>query len=149
MRTPVRAKGAEPRPPKRPRKVCYIGAPEIFSLDQALIIVEQALGETPYLVGSAVERPDFRDVDIRIIMEDAKFERLFGNARHREDNPFWSLFCTAVSEYLERRTGLNIDFQVYPRGSVKESDWKKPRHPLGVTVLEEIMPAWNRGSRTT
>ena len=54
------------------RKVNYVGAPAVFALEQACAQVCEAFaGFGCYLVGSAIDRPDWRDVDIRFIMRAA------------------------------------------------------------------------------
>ena len=46
-------------------KACYVGAPAIFALEQACQIIVDAFGRDYgcYLVGSALKRADWRDVD--------------------------------------------------------------------------------------
>ena len=50
--------------------------------------MEQAFGSICYLVGSATKRPDFRDVDVRMILDDEEFHALFG--RELRVEPFLS-----------------------------------------------------------
>lgn len=133
--------GAEPLLAPWAEKYNGLGAPECFALSHACLIVEAALGETCYLVGSAVDRRDFRDVDVRVIMSDEKWQLLFGRTQNGELVPFWSLLCTAISEYLSRRTGLKVDFQIQRRSAVREADWEKPRQPLAIYPIN-IGPAW-------
>ena len=116
-----------------------LGEPDHMNLTAACMIVEAALQDTPYLVGSAAISREFRDVDVRVILDDEKFETLFGDGVSLD--PFWMLFCIAVSSYLKQQTGLPVDFQVQKRSRVKEEDLKKPRHPLsmGVTMMH---PKW-------
>lgn len=125
----------------QPKKVakpgcCYIGAPEVFSLSLICEQVARAFGEhVCYLVGSATERADFRDVDVRLIIGDAKWEALFGNSQNGEISLFWSLINTAISEYIERRTGLNIDFQIQSMTTANGPLHKGGRRfPLGMYV---------------
>jgi hypothetical protein len=122
------------------QKDCYLGGPPFFSLAQALLIVQKAFGEMPYLVGSVLRTPHFRDVDVRMIMDDAKFEALFGTS-HGSVMPFWQLINLAISEYLQKRTGLPVDFQVQKRSHVKAEDWERRREPLGMYVCNRD-PAW-------
>ena len=106
--------------------------PAACSLDQALMIVRDAFGATPYLVGSAITKADFRDVDIRMILDDAKFDQLFGSDDNydRQRLPLWSLLTTAISEYLERRTGLTVDFEFQRKSDIRDYDRDKPKQPL-------------------
>ena len=79
--------------------------------DGRVSLVESALHETVYMVGSATDSREFRDVDVRVIMNDDKFDALFGDTGNCTE-PFWTLFCISVSAWLRDRTGLPVDFQV-------------------------------------
>lgn len=98
---------------ERPPKVHYIGAPEFFNLNMACIPISEAFGFGCYLVGSSLKRLDHRDVDIRCILADEEFDRMFPGAKGSGDwtHGGWSILCSAVSEWLKSRTGLRIDFQ--------------------------------------
>lgn len=44
-------------------KSCYVGAPAIFKLEEACKVINDAFGgHGCYLVGSSIERADWRDV---------------------------------------------------------------------------------------
>lgn len=117
----------------------YIGAPASFLLDQACATVGRAFNDHCYLVGSATERQNWRDVDVRIIMGDAKFEALFGSSGDSQIAPFWQLICTSVSLYLRERTGLPVDFQIQSMSRSQKETGK--RHPLGMYISDPA-PAW-------
>lgn len=104
-----------------------IGEPERVKLIAACIIVDRALSETPYLVGSALKTRDFRDVDVRVIMDDDKFNALFGP---HCGSDFQILVNIGISAYLSDATGLPVDFQVQRRSDICSADWGKPREPL-------------------
>jgi phage gp37-like protein len=59
------------------------------------------VGYGVFLVGSVLDRPDFRDVDVRCILADEEFAAL--------PIPFTLNAC--ISEWMRQRTGLPIDFQ--------------------------------------
>ena len=120
-----------------------LGGLQYMNLTAALMIVKEALQETPYLVGSAIETRDYRDVDVRVIMNDDKFDALFGEWKGLK--PFQTLFTVAVSAWLTQVTGLPIDFQVQRRSHVKESDWDKAREPLRIYCGEDAWPGWQTG----
>ncbi|MDE2096524.1 MAG: hypothetical protein KGL39_04700 [Patescibacteria group bacterium] len=81
-------------------------------------------------VGSSITRKDYRDVDVRLIMADEAFERLFGKTEaHPKNLDFWMLTCWAISEWMQKRTGLPIDFQIQAIGSADNKD-KGPRNGL-------------------
>jgi hypothetical protein len=101
-------------------KPSYVGAPAIFALSTACQDLERAFGGYGvYLVGSALQRPDWRDVDVRLIMRDADFAILFpGTMQHGgswECNPRWLWMTVSISERLSKLTGLPIDFQFQPQ----------------------------------
>lgn len=122
-------------------RTSFLGFVEHVQLEEVARHCNDALDETCWLVGSALQTRDHRDVDVRVIMDDDKFDALFGPEKGL--NAFWHFFCVAVSVYMADRTGLNIDFQVQKRGRVKDEDWQKPRVPLGrYTDHETRRPAW-------
>ena len=129
----------------KPAQDAYIGFPESSRLDHAMMIVCRALDEDAFMVGSSTKSTEYRDVDVRVIMEDEKFNALFGDWNAQRLKPFWSLFCVAVSDYLAKQTGLPIDFQVQKRGDVSEADWDEPRRAVGhfPTIMNaDVEPAW-------
>lgn len=64
-------------------------------------------------VGSSTWRRDYRDVDVRCIIGDDEFERLFGTGKKTPARlDLWFLLCWAISEWMQRRTGMNVDFQI-------------------------------------
>lgn len=138
----------EPVPDNR-KPFGYLGGNAHKSLEQALLIFDRAFGEKTYLVGSALETPDHNDVDLRMIMDDGPFGLLFGKERYMDHSAFWSLLMVALSEYLEKRTGLTIDFQIQKRSKVKEEDWAKWRQPMAVFYdsvrNKDLPPVWHRG----
>jgi hypothetical protein len=104
---------SEPR-----QKAVYVGAPACFALEEAIRPVCEAFGvHCCYVVGSALSRADWRDVDVRLILDDDAFAREFPKAHpnHYEHDARWLLFVVAISERLSRQTGLPIDFQIQPR----------------------------------
>lgn len=129
----------EPLPAKR-RKWVYVGAPACFALEEACQFINAAFEGECYLVGSALERPDWRDVDVRLIMDDDAFLALFPNAGsaqhgHWESDPRWILLTVAISERLSKQTGLPIDFQFQPRTHANDRH-KGRRNALGLRFAE-------------
>lgn len=122
----------------------WIGGPPSRRLDHACDIVRRAFGDVPYHVGSAMTHENWRDIDVRVIMDDERFDMLFG--RGSTLTPFWSLLCTAISEYLSRLTELPIDFQVQRHSAVTDAEWDKPRNPLAIwpDYTDDTSPAWHR-----
>jgi hypothetical protein len=118
------------------RKANYVGAPAIFALDLCCQTINEAFGDYGcYLVGSSLESPDWRDVDVRYIMADASFAALFPDANIDpgtwENDPRWLLLTTSISGWLKLQTGLPVDFQIQPQSHANERH-KGPRHYLGM-----------------
>lgn len=136
-------KAVEEALPNEKTRHCYIGAPEAYALDHVAYTVTKAFGETCYLVGSATEHRNFRDVDVRMIFDDAKWIALFGDGA-ASHTFFWSLLTVSISEYMSKRTGLKVDFQIQRRKNVKQSDWDKIRTPIGMFYSDDTLPAWRK-----
>jgi len=125
----------EPTPMKR---CCWVPAPAFFNLNMAFVAVDKAFGGHYgcYLVGSSLRKRDYRDVDVRLIMSDDEFERLFPGGANRPDmNPLWALLCSSISLFLQTHTGLPIDFQIQQQTACNAEFSRAnghPRHPLGV-----------------
>lgn len=130
-----------PPPPKKDadaprRKASYVGAPAIFALELACKAINDAFGDGSfgcYLVGSALERPDWRDVDVRMILRDEAFIQEFPGTYDPtrklavwEFDPKWILLTMGISAYLAKATGLPVDFQFQPQTHANE------RHGTGV-----------------
>lgn len=99
---------------------------ELVRLNDACIRVRSGLpGHGPYLVGSASEGGDYRDVDVRQIVDDDEWDALFWG---KPD--FWGLLCLAISTYLTSVSGLPVDFQIQRMTEANEK-FDKPRNPLG------------------
>lgn len=96
-------------------------------------------GAPVYLVGSALldcnARP--RDWDVRINLPDDDFTRMFGSVAAWEEQGntglwtdvrhHWSQECVKGSKEFYYRTGLNVDFQVYPETYALGVYRKRPR----------------------
>lgn len=124
------------------KKVAYIGAPACFALEQALKHVHDAFDEDGhygiYIVGSCLERADWRDVDVRMILGDEAFEKLFPKAEMNgfwEFDARWCLLTVAISKWLSAQTGLPIDFQFQPMTHANKHH-KGPRHAAGLHIVK-------------
>jgi len=94
-----------------PARANYLTVEQAFVLNQACRIVREAFDDISfgiYHVGSSLYRPDWRDVDVRCIVEPEKWDGLFGPG---DDGIMLKLLNVAISGYLRERTGLPIDFQ--------------------------------------
>lgn len=120
----------------------YIGAPDIFALDMVARTVAEAFDcYGVYLVGSALDRPDWRDVDVRMIMSNDVFLQTFPGAEIRQgafsQHPRWVLLTTAISEYMKKVTRLPVDFQFQPQ-SYANKHHEGRRHPLGIRIIRSV-----------
>lgn len=119
-----------------------VGMPETLHLETFGRVVADFFDETPYLVGSAMRGREWRDVDVRVLVEDAKFIALFGALpRHPRgtgdrSNPRWASLCAAYAELGRRMTGLPIDFQVQLQRAANER-YDGLRGPLGILIDPE------------
>jgi hypothetical protein len=114
------------------KRANYLGAPEAYNLNNVALILNEAFGVHNYLVGSCLTTRDYRDVDIRCILEDAEFNRLFkGCGECYQYHSLWSLMCASISEWLSNRTGLKIDFQIQ-RQTQANAENDGPRQCLGL-----------------
>jgi hypothetical protein len=98
-----------------------------FNLNTACRTIEDAIkGDFVgvFLVGSVLERRDFRDVDVRVMVDDATFTKLFPDTdpANTHVNPYWMLICTALSDRIAQQTGLPIDLQI------QQMTWANENH---------------------
>ena len=137
---------AEEPTPARRKKPIYVGAPACFALEQCCQHINDAFktdgpGYTGgcYLVGSALERQDWRDIDVRYIMPDEQFAQMFphcGAEGHWESDPRWLLLIVSISGWLCSATGLPIDFQIQPQTHANERH-KGQRSALGLRIASK------------
>jgi hypothetical protein len=129
-----------PAVPEKRKKGIYVGAPACFELELACQQLSQAFGGFGcYLVGSALERADWRDIDVRMILSDDEFDELFPNCRERgiwEFNARWLVMTVSITEWLRKRTGLPVDFQFQPQTHANERH-KGPRNALGLIFAKD------------
>jgi hypothetical protein len=73
------------------------------------------------------ERPDYRDVDIRLILTDEDFDYWFDGRVM-----LWSLVCLTIGQHLRAVTSLPIDFQIQRMTEANEKHPGTWRNPLGM-----------------
>jgi hypothetical protein len=76
------------------------------------MIVRDYFGHPPYHVGSSLDRKDWRDIDVRLILPDDEFEAMFGSVKNAIGDPKLSAITLAFSALGKEMTGLPIDFQI-------------------------------------
>ena len=128
------------RPKKRRYKANHVGAPKIFQLELCCQQLNRAFDGHCYLVGSSNERADWRDIDIRLMLDDDAFDRLFPNARGKdslhEHDLRWLIMTTSISEWLSRVTGLPVDFQ-FQRQTQANKQHPGMRQAIGMVFSRE------------
>lgn len=99
-----------------------VGMPAHLHLEVFAAIVEAAFGEHPYHVGSSMTGKGWRDVDVRLILDDDAFDALFPDkaSRANSSSKKWSATCMAWSALGEKMTGLPIDFQIQRQTEANE-----------------------------
>jgi hypothetical protein len=113
----------------------WVGAPAFYELNEACRSITDVFGYHVYLVGSALKKRDWRDVDVRCMLPDADFDRTFGTSQSPAHNPWLSLLTISISAWLKNRTGLPVDFQ-FQRQTEAAREYTRAaghgRHPLGL-----------------
>jgi len=107
-------------------RASWLTVSQAHRLDGACLNLARVFGgNCPYLVGSVLDRADFHDVDVRMMLPDKTFARMFRN-------PEWlKLANAAISAQLELATGLPIDFQFQDTTKANE-EFNGRRHALGM-----------------
>ena len=128
-------------------RAVHLTVEEIWRLAHAVRPIEDAFGgKSVYLVGSVLKGPDWRDVDLRIILPDHDFDRIFA-PRGDPTDQFRMLFQTAVSAMLRENTKLPIDFQVQRKSNITKEESLGERKPAGSArsyVGSDFVPQWMR-----
>lgn len=105
---------------------------QMFLLDHACQPLREAFPSYgPYLVGTASERGPYRDVDVRLIMEDIEFDKLSSAI----GMPAIWFLGLGLGQYLASLTGLPIDFQIQRATEANATHGHKMRNPLGLRGL--------------
>jgi hypothetical protein len=115
----------------------FLSPPDLHRLDWACRPIRDAFGGPPYLVGSVLTRPDFRDIDIRLILDDEAVERMFNSHGTYFDDgdpkAIRLLVNIALSDLIARAANAPapIDFQIQ---SMSEANVPEhgARNPLGM-----------------
>jgi hypothetical protein len=110
----------------------YVPAPHFYNLNQACALINRAFTEGMcYHVGSSLAKRDYRDVDVRLMLPDEEYDRIFGAGDWA--NAYWSLLCTSISLWLRQQSDLPIDFQIQRRTQANEMH-KGKRSALGIFI---------------
>ncbi len=118
------------------QEICVgVGMPAALWLDEFGSQVWSAFGEPPYLVGSALHGKQWRDVDVRLILDDEAYAALgLGRPDQAHLNAKWVSLCMAYSALGRAMTGLPIDFQIQQQTDAN-AKFKESRSALGCIGL--------------
>lgn len=121
--------------------------PALLYLEQFGSHVWDAFGHPPYLVGTSLTSKEWRDVDVRLILPDEEYERLFWPlpAPDERTSGKWVALCMAFSALGQQMTALPVDFQIQNQLNANETYKGKPRQALGFIELRIQKPASNSG----
>jgi hypothetical protein len=114
------------------RRGSYLSVGQQFNLEHQCRLLTAAFGACSYQVGSSLRHGEFRDVDIRCILNDADYDVMIG-----ANEPRLKLLNTSISEWLAARTGLPIDFQ-FQRMTQANVEFNEQRSFVGVPFQKAI-----------
>lgn len=103
----------------------HLNTADLYRLNLACTPLRKAFGACTYLVGSVERGEPYRDVDVRTILDDDHFDRLF-----TPDPRWWDVVCLGIGAWLTQQTGLPIDYQIQRRTEANEKH-HGPRNSLG------------------
>lgn len=107
-------------------RATFLSPPDLYRLDWSCRPIRLAFDTPPYLVGSALERPDYRDIDLRLILDDDRYAALVGSS-----GDLRLLLHIALSDLIAKAAGQRapIDFQIQPQSEANAIRGK--RVPMG------------------
>lgn len=108
-------------------RVSYLVQSDFDRLEDWCRLVYRIFGRPPSLVGSAKERTDYRDVDVRLVLPDEQFDVL--SRGHLDSIRFLN---RALSVWGQVETGLPIDFQIQRMTEADAEFGGRPFSPMGV-----------------
>jgi hypothetical protein len=102
------------------RRPYFLSPPDFHRLNWACRPITEAFGTPPYLVGSVLARPDFRDIDLRLILDDDAMVRWFGEdgtygtPGRPTPHPLQLLLNIALSDLITKAASppRPVDFQI-------------------------------------
>lgn len=118
--------------PDEERKPILVGTgmPASILLDAFGQWVYDAFGETAYHVGSSMYGKQWRDVDVRVMLDDADFDAMFpGYKLYNQNDSKWAIVNAAMSALAQQQTGLPVDFQ-FQRVTDVNARYSGARNPL-------------------
>jgi len=105
----------------------------MLDLHMACQLLNQAFGGwNTFLVGSVLTTPDYRDVDVRSLLEDEDYIRIFGSLEATHHDPLYRLMSATISHWLSSHTGLEIDWQPQPISVSHRDHGDEKRQSVGI-----------------
>ncbi len=131
-------------------EVTGLNESQVFLLNKYCQPLITAFGSC-YLVGSSLTNPNFNDIDVRCIMPDDEFVRMFGeNGDYTSPFPYsknvrWLVICTTIASWLGSIFGpdlldsrIDLDFQIHTE-SYDNKEWSnRLKYPLGLITTALI-----------
>jgi len=128
------------------KRTVGVGMPAALMLNEFGSQVWNAFGGPPYHVGSSLTGKSWRDVDVRLILDDEAYAAMgLGDPEQPHSNGKWVAFCLAFSMLGKHMTGLPIDFQIQQRTNANKM-FKQVRSALGIVALRIKEPPHQPGS---
>ena len=111
-------------------RASYLSPPDFHRLDWACRPIYVAFQTPPYLVGSVLHRPDFRDIDLRLILDDEIFKAMIPN------DEIGLLLNIALSGLIAHTANqpASIDFQIQQMTAANNEFGGQLRNPMGVRL---------------
>lgn len=109
------------------RRATFLTVSQQYDLDVACRPLAVLFGYGVFHVGSSLERPDYRDVDLRCILADDEYDRMFADDKEGKRLKFLNV---AISEWIQSRTNLPIDFQ-FQRAAQANAEFSGRRNGVG------------------
>jgi len=115
-----------------------VGQPQGMLLNEFGERLHAAFGDMAYHVGSSLSGNTWRDVDVRLLLDDDVWEKMeLGDPKDPHQNRKWRALCIVFSEYGRHTTGLPIDFQLQQRTYANVTYRSEIRSALMVVNREE------------
>lgn len=112
-------------------RATYLLQSDFERLEEWCRNVRRIFKRPPYLVGSATQRPDYRDVDLRMILSDEDFDEAWCDVVKVR------LMNRAISVWGQQETGLPIDFQIQ-RQTEANAEFTGMRQAMGIRDWSQI-----------
>lgn len=109
------------------KRASYLTVQQSFNLNVVCKPIAAMFGYGVYQVGSSLIRADYRDVDLRCILANEEFDRMFAGEFGGKQVKFLNV---TISEWIAARTGLPIDFQ-FQREQQANAEFQGPRNAVG------------------